>query len=376
MTPARLRVTPRSSRCSFHEQKGLFAERTATNSRRWFLRSSVLGALADSTAGRLFAQPPAGDQFGRLFTPSTRQAIKDGLAYLASQQNQDSSFGTGSYSHNVAVGGLCGMAFLANGSTPGRGRYGRHLRRCVDFILQNCQPSGLIAHGESASRGPMYGHGFATLFLAEVYGMPPISGLRNKLAKAVELIVNTQNSAGGWRYEPRRNEADISVTVCQVMALRAARNAGLHVPNETIDRAIDYIKRCQNSDGGFMYLATRTGESDFPRSAAAIVAMYSAGIYTGDEIDHGLAYLMQHPPKLNEMGQTNYFFYGHYYAVQAMWHAGGKHWRTWYPAIRDVLLAQQQDDGSWRAMINPEYGTAMACLVLQMPSNYLPIFQR
>ena len=100
----------------------------------------------------------------------------------------------------------------------------------------------------------MYGHGFATLYLAEVYGMSPRDDLREKLARAVELIVRTQNAEGGWRYQPRPEDADISVTICQVMALRAARNAGLRVPRETIDRCVDYVKRSQNADGGFRYM--------------------------------------------------------------------------------------------------------------------------
>ena len=98
----------------------------------------------------------------------------------------------------------------------------------------------------------MYGHGFATLFLAEVYGMYSDPTIREKLTRAVELIINTQNDEGGWRYDPKRNEADISVTICQVMALRAARNAGVFVSNETIDACVDYVKRSQNPDGGFM----------------------------------------------------------------------------------------------------------------------------
>ena len=72
---------------------------------------------------------------------------------------------------------------------------------------------------------------------------------------------------------------------------------------------------------------------------------------------------------------TGYFFYGHYYAVQAMWHAGGDNWSKWYPAIRDTLLAKQSSDGSWPDQeVCPEFGTAMACIILQMPNNYLPIF--
>ena len=145
------------------------------------------------------------------------------------------------------------------------------------------------------------------------------------MSKAVNLIVNTQNSEGGWRYQPQRRDADISVTICQVMALRAARNAGLFVPRETIDRCIDYVKRSQNADGGFMYMI-QGGQSAFPRSAAGVVALYSAGIYEGPEIDKGLDYLMQFLPQAGDFNRESHYFYGHYYAVQAMWHAGGEHW--------------------------------------------------
>lgn len=87
-----------------------------------------------------------------------------------------------------------------------------------------------------------------------------------KLSSAVELIVRTQNSAGGWRYNPAPEDADLSVTVCQMMALRAARNAGIGVAKETIDRAVDYVRRSQNADGGFMYQyrSGQCGESRFP----------------------------------------------------------------------------------------------------------------
>jgi len=247
--------------------------------------------------------------------------------------------------------------------------------RCVKYILDNTRDSGFIVASGSSSHGPMYGHGFATLFLAEAYGMSPDTRLREKLAKAVKLICNTQNSEGGWRYKAERSDADISVTICQIMALRAARNAGIYVPNETVDRCIDYVKRSQNPDGGFMYML-EGGQSAFPRSAAGVVALYSAGIYEGPEIEKGLQYLAEHLPQSDAISRESHYFYGHYYAVQAMWQAGGKNWQQWYPAIRDALIARQREDGSWMDAICPEYGTAMACIILQMPNNYLPIFQR
>jgi len=106
------------------------------------------------------------------------------------------------------------------------------------------------------------------------------------------------------------------------------------------------------------------------------VALYSAGVYEGPEIERGLAYLGQFLPRGEAIGTDGHFFYGHYYAVQAMWQAGGEQWDRWYPAIRDVLVSRQQENGSWADPVCFEYGTAMATIILQMPDNSVPIFQR
>jgi hypothetical protein len=312
-----------------------------------------------------------------LITPAADRAIQKGLEYLVAQQHEDGSFGKDVYRGNVGVCGLGGMAFLASGSTPGRGPFGKHIDRSLDFILTNAEPSGLLTTPAGSKQWPMYGHGFATLFLAECDGMSRRPDLRDKLVKAVKLIVNTQNKEGGWRYEPQRPDAaDISVTVCEIMALRAARNAGVHVPSDVIDRSIDYVKKCQNDDGGFRYMA-QGGESAFPRSAAAVVALCSAGVYEGPEISKGLDYLMQFLP---EQGVTRremtYYEYGHYYAAQAMWLTGGKIWPKWYAAVRDDLVARQEKNGSWTSPYGAEYATAACCIALQVPNNCLPIVQK
>ena len=311
-----------------------------------------------------------------MVTPAAEKAIQDGLAFLAAHQQEDGSFGTGGFRGNVALCGLAGLAFISSGSTPDRGPYGVQVSKCIDYLLLHTKESGYIIHAESAGYGPMYGHGYATLFLAECHGMSQRPGLRDKLAKAVSLIVDKQNKDGGWRYQPERLEAaDISVTVTQVMALRAASNAGLYVPRETMDRCISYVNRSQNPDGGFMYMITG-GESAFARSAAGVVALQSAGVYEGPEITKGLEYLMTFVPQPDAVRQENYYYYGHYYAVQAMWHAGGEKWNRWYPAIREELIASQHHDGSWSDPISDDFATSMALLVLQTPNNYLPIFQR
>ncbi len=336
-----------------------------------FLCALLLPGIA---AGR---HPDSTRAMSELITPEAARAIDRGLRWLARQQHGDGSLGSGAYRGNVAITALGGMAWMAGGNTPGRGPYGREIERTVAYLLSRAQQSGFIIERRAASHGPMYGHGFAAMFLADCYGMSPRAELRNQLAAAVKLIVASQNKEGGWRYQPQPADADISVTVCQIMALRAARNAGLFVPEETVDRCLDYLRRCQNPDGGFMYMAVAGGDSLFPRSAAGIVGLQSAGVYSGPEIEKGIEYLLGFTPRPGVARHEAYYYYGHYYAVQAMWHVGGEPWSQWYPAVRDELLGRQHEDGFWpTTYINREYATAMALIVLQVPNDALPIFQR
>jgi hypothetical protein len=322
---------------------------------------------AAATSARSGAEPA-----GAELTPAAEAAIAKGLAWLATQQETDGSFGGKShYGRHVAITGLAGLAFLSNGDVPGRGRYGPVIEGCVRFMLDHRSEGGLLA--AETSHGPMYGHGFATLLLAEVYGMTRDERAGEALRKAVRLIVSTQNDEGGWRYQPVRADADLSVSICQIMALRAARNAGIFVEKSTIDRAIDYVKRSQNPDGGFRYMLNTCG-SAFARSAAGVAALQYAGLYEGDEIERGLDYVMRFRPPIDEA--VPHYFYGHYYAAQAMFLAGGQRWREWFPAIRDELVQMQAEDGSWQGQAGTEYGTAMALIILQMPNRLLPIFQK
>ena len=312
-----------------------------------------------------------------MVTAETSTALDLGLQFLAQRQLDDGSFGTMGYSRNVAVCALAGLAFQASGSTPQRGPYAEYIDRCIEYVMAHTSESGFIAAPDAMSRGPMYGHGFALLFLCENHGMAAQPELRNKISRAVEVIVRSQNDEGGWRYQPEPSDADISVTVCQMMALRAARNAGIAVPQQTIKRGLKYVKDCQNQDGGFRYmLQPNESQSQFARSAAALVAILHAGEYQSEQLQRGLGYVRQFKPGQNRSGDPSYYFYGHYYAAQAMWHTGGEPWKEWFPAVRDELIARQRGNGSWVASICPEYGTAMACIVLQIPNNSLPILQR
>ena len=294
-----------------------------------------------------------------------KDAVEKGLAWLASRQATD-----GGYDDHAGITALCGLAFMEQGNLPGRGKYAANVSKCMQFVLNSCQQSGLIsAHADA---GPMYGHGFATLFLGELYGETGDEEIKEKLQRAVHLIETTQNSQGGWRYQPAPLDADISVTICEVMALRGAQDAGIKVEKTVRDRAIAYVLSCQNGDGGFMY-QSQGGPSGFARTAAGCASLYYAGIFDSDSLRKGLDFMKLYVQGGSLGEEERHFFYGNYYASQAMFLAGGDYWKSYYPALRDALVARQAGD-HWSGDYSDECDSAMALIALQMPNRYLPVF--
>jgi hypothetical protein len=169
----------------------------------------------------------------------------------------------------------------------------------------------------------MYCHAMATLALAELYGQTNDDSLKAPVEKAAKLIIGSQSDSGGWRYEPRPTGADISVTIMQVMALRAAKNAGIHVPDATLKKAVAYIKSCYRpQQGGFTYMPS-SGAPGFARTAAGLCVLFLSGEYEDKDkdsatklknkeiIDKGVQYLQAH------FNSPIHFYYGHYYAAHA-----------------------------------------------------------
>ncbi|MFH5805831.1 prenyltransferase/squalene oxidase repeat-containing protein [Alienimonas sp. DA493] len=284
---------------------------------------------------------------------------------------------------------LCGLAWASGGSVPTGGPHADNAAAAARFLLDSQQPDGLFFAADSPDTPPdgsMYGHGFATLYLCEILGelteprFDP-DAARAALVRAVRRITDSQNAAGGWRYVPTSADADISVTVCQIAALRSARDAGLDVPDGVVPAAIAYVRSCRNpADGGFFYQADRREGSRFARSAAAVSALRTAGLddpAVEAEIAAGLRYLLAQRPG---RGGGAYPHYGRFYATRAAWQAGGETWAAWFPPMRDELVRTAIPDAPgvfWRdGLINDEYATAMSVLALRVPARLLPIYRR
>jgi hypothetical protein len=288
-------------------------------------------------------------------------AVSRGLAFLAAQQQEDGSIGAGQFRGSVGVTSLAGLALLADDAHAGR------VKQIANFLFSTQTEQGHFT-GRGERKGSMYDHGYATLFLATCVQATPQPDTREKLAKAVELIVKSQGAAGGWRYAPTPGEGDTSITSCQLMALAAARHAGLPVPAATFDAGVGYLQKCQNADGGFGY--TAPGGSAFPRSAACLAAALSTAAWTDaarrPDTAKGAAYVLTFLPQPGaEPPKAPFFFHGHYYAGQALRLVGGDPWMRWQGALREHLLAQQKPDGSWADNLSAELATSEACLTLR-----------
>lgn len=308
---------------------------------------------------------------------ATGRATERGLTWLAGEWEKGADEKDAMGRGNIAVASLAGLAFLADGAHPGRGRFGTPLRNCLDFVSSHAQATGLIATPGAAA--PMYQHGYATLFLAESVIRTGDPELRKKLTAAVKVIEKAQSKGGGWRYLPTPLDGDISVTACQLVALSAAMRAGADVNPDVIAHGVKYVEQCQNDDGGFKYmLGTNGGASGYARTAAALAVFARAGQRQGDSYAHGLHYLTAAAPAARPPQQAEqlFFFYGAYYAAQALADApGDDDGARVYNAVRDQLVQSQQPDGSWKDSVGANYATASALIALQLPDGRLDVLK-
>ena len=301
------------------------------------------------------------------------KAVAKSLEWLATKQNADGSWSDPKYPHNTAITSFALLAFLSQGHLPDQGLYGQEIAKGSRFLISSSRPMDGFVIGSRG--GNMYCHAMSTLALTQLWGMTGDRELRRVLERAVELIVRCQSPEGGWRYEPRPTGADISVTIMQVMALRAAKNSGLHVPDDTLRHAMTYINNCHDpAKGGYRY-QPNSREPGFARTAAGVCVLQLSGKYSTAEIPKAVEYLKEN------FRPREHFWYGHYYAAHAMHQVGGKEWHDWYEKISTLLLAEQSQSGDWgrsnldTTVVGPVYQTAIATIILSVPAQYLPVFQ-
>jgi hypothetical protein len=335
--------------------------------------------------------------------PKYQDAVNKGLEWLAKQQLADGHWEGQGGQYPMAMTGLSGMAFLMEGSTLKEGKYSPQIKRAVEWFMRRSQPNGLLGNPAIANEGGryMYGHGYGLMFLACAYGEEDDPERRVKLedvlTRAVTFVARSQSSTGGWNYvsgADTGNDAghEGSVTIVQVQSLRAARNAGISVPKETIDKANKYLEQATDAQGGVMY-QLGSGGGTGPLTVQAIACLFSSGQYDSPLVKKWLTFVQRTIPIDRNGGNDRFghYEYTHYYYAQVAYMLGedgyaklfggkageGVTWSKYKASIFDALLRSQAADGGWTTgYIGAVYSTACYLTILQLDKASLPLYQK
>ena len=347
------------------------------------------------------------------------EAVEKGLEWLKRTQAQDGHWEAQGGQYPTTMTALAGMCFLMEGSTLKEGKYSDQIQKAVTWFLSanRQQPTGLLGdiRNPTESQRYMYGHGFGTMFLASVYGEEEDKDQREKLEKtlkkAVEFIGKAQTSkkhrkaegkdvdVGGWGYVSATDNSNFdegSVTITQVQALRAARNAGIPVPKETIDKAVAYLEACTTPKGGVIYSYANSngvalnGQERPPLTAAAVACSFGAGQYKGELAKKWVKFCKDNIPfvikaviTMNTRVTTTLSScmlgddrYGELFPKEDKnsWLTWSKYKEAMYPYLVD---SQDKASGAWTSgYIGQVFSTSVNLSILQLEKGILPIYQR
>ncbi|MBM3993655.1 MAG: terpene cyclase/mutase family protein [Planctomycetes bacterium] len=398
----------------------------------------LLVALSLGLMGFLPSHAPAQDAAEKQKQRERYQeAANKGLEWLKKTQHPKDGSWSANGQNPISMTGMAGLALLCEGSTVNQGKYRDNIRLAADFLMKKASKGGgtdgLIGNPQLAGETGryMYGHGFALLFLACVYGEEDDkerrAELKDILTRAVKYCGSAQSSHGGWFYTakgdpPGSDNDEGSVTVTQMQALRACRDAGIPVPKQIMEKGADYLRKSTTPDGGVVYSLGRggfgapAGGGRPALTAAAIACLFSAGNYLEKKPDGTPS--KEFDPYIKKWFQfcnsprgvpldrgaggggfnrLPFDEYTHFYYAPSIYFIGEDGWEkmfgknspnplTWSlykkTFVEGAILrpGAQNGDGSWQGAggwgSGPIYTTSVYCVILQLENNCLPVFQK
>jgi hypothetical protein len=337
-------------------------------------------AVALGWPALVMAQPPT-TRFGEVVPRDVREMYDRGLQYMVASQSENGDWPSAGGEVGPGTTGMGLMVFLACGEDPNFGPYSNHIRRSVRNIIK-AQDSSTGIMGMS-----MYHHGFATLALAEAYGVvdertlwPEGKGPRT-IGQALELAVRAavtsqkKNPHGAWRYSPDARDADTSVSGAVFVGLLAARNAGIEVPDESIDKAIAFYAQMTSASGEVAYAGGMGGFGEsLARSSIATLVFSVARRKDLKQYKATLEYIKQ---RIDQTGQQQgWSEYARYYQAQALFQGDPAAWEKWNKQLVRQLKQSQRPDGSFVGQMGGSVSTSLNLLALAVNFRFLPIYER
>jgi hypothetical protein len=375
----------KSGKCTdfFAYRPGITAPFRAARAAAKLLRiATAIGVFAAVLAGpatRPACAQPLSARFGEVVPRDVREMYDRGLHYLATTQSDKGDWPGGGGEVGPGVTGMGLMVFLASGEDPNFGPYSNHVRRALRSVIES-QDANTGIMGMS-----MYHHGFAMLALAEAYGVVdernlwPDKKLPRSIGQALELAVRAaltsqkKNPLGAWRYSPNATDADTSVSGAVLVGLLAARNAGIEVPDEAINKAVAFYTSMTSTGGEVGYAGGMGGFGDsLARSSIATLVYSVARRKDLKQYKATLDYLKQ---RIDVVPQQ-WAEYARYYQAQALFQGDVAAWEKWNKNLVRQLKASQLPDGSFRGQLGAPVSTSLGLLALAVNFRFLPIYER
>ena len=321
--------------------------------------------------------------------PETAAAIGRALDWLLARQQEngrwdcDAGEGGGSAVHDVAVTGLALLALSREG-TVGRDDPRREpILRGVHWLALQQQENGLL--GTAASHDFVYDHATATLGLAAAAAATGSAEAIEAVRGGVAYLERHRNPYSVWRYQPRDNDNDTSVTTWATLGCLAARELGVPVADAALGCARIWFDQVTGDDGRTGY--TRAGQPSSRRvdsakrfppehgeamTGAALWCRQALGedVTPDSELAAGMALLVAKPPVWQpDAGKVDLCYW--FFAAEALRRVDDDVRAGWCDALQQALRLGQRDDGAWDA-VDPWghdggrlYSTTLAVLALQ-----------
>jgi hypothetical protein len=313
-------------------------------------------------------------------TTDCEEAVVKGLRWLKANQNPDGSWGK---ANKGAMTGLALLAYFGHCETPASGEFSdSSLNGIVYLINKGVENNGILTPNVTAQSAP-YEHAIATYALGEAATFCKelrIPSLMEVTQKAGQFIIDNQHKNGGWAYgysTAEKAHTDSSIVGWQLQALKACSHSGIQYKNmdAAVKRGLEYLSGLQNENGGFGYnsKAVRPG-----LAGVGTLCFQMWGRDKSPEARKGVKFIKENFKF--DWNTADSDLYSHYYASQAMMHAGGSYWKSYNDLFRDQLINNQNPDGSWKAPAftghgqtadNVVYRNALCILMLEVYYRFL-----
>ncbi|MCR9244595.1 MAG: hypothetical protein NXI31_06155 [bacterium] len=343
--------------------------------------------------------------------------IDRALKWLADHQDEDGKWdcdefmkhdvlgqicdGAGNAVHDVGVTGLALLAFLGDNNTMRAGPYRDVVKRGVLWLREQQQDNGLF--GTETSHDFIYDHAIAAYAMCEAFGLSRYRLLKDPAQRAISYLESHRNPYSVWRYQPRDNDNDTSVTGWCIMAYESGKFFGLQISDTALQLAAAWLDEVTEPNGRHGY--RRLGELSsrkhgdhkqrFPvergeaMTAVGLFSRYFLGQDPKEKpVMHKAADLIaSKPPVWNEKnGSIDHYYW--YYATYALFQAGGRPWQQWQRALDKAVVKTQHQDksqshlcgswdpvGAWGEDGGRVYSTAILTLTMQAHYRYSPLLR-